>query len=469
MKIGPDKLALNALFRRKPKHRFWVALVFVALLPFRWLKNQIITIRDRWAAIIPGTDRFKRQILFGEQKTLAQIKGRMVQFDRLQTLSASEKDMLRRPAQHRQAIVAIKDARLAATIFAIFMRLLLTGLLVTIAGSSLFILLRFDLGALHLRRVYNGILFAVNAALFPMLIIMVSTYLISVILRLVKLNFWLGIVVEVIWLSLLLWTQLWMLPYVLGVSVPLDRGKLAVMLFILNSIGLLVTLLGTFLLSLIVGYILKRRLRLRYADAIVFDRLLETLAMAEARPQEWADVRRKRKMMLLLEDAAEALEQGLPRQLQSSDLATHAWLKSETRCMAAALRGYKRWICVPRSDTQTLFARRIATNLMHAAAGHWDHMERLEPEQLVIQTSWQSRALTQIKTGLIAVVPLIVIWLVQRTPLGFAGTAAEYMKGAGIIWLVLTVLIALDPSFSVKVATFKDVVQSLPVPGKSKP
>jgi hypothetical protein len=43
------------------------------------------------------------------------------------------------------------------------------------------------------------------------------------------------------------------------------------------------------------------------------------------------------------------------------------------------------------------------------------------------------------------------------------------MKAFGVLWLVGTILIGFDPAFSIKVATFKDVVQSLPLPGNTKP
>jgi hypothetical protein len=234
-------------------------------------------------------------------------------------------------------------------------------------------------------------------------------------------------------------------------------------------IGFSITMLVSIVVSLAAGYALKRRFRLRHADAVVFDALLRILAMAEESSQRWADLSHKRAMLELLDQAAETLERGLPHRLQSGDIATNIWLKTITAQMATALRGYKRWICVPRTDTQAQFAQHIAANLRHVAAGHWDHLERLEPEQLTIHQSWRSKALAALKTGLIAVIPLAAGWLVQQTSLAFAGAPAEFMKAFGVLWLVGTILIGFDPAFSIKVATFKDVVQSLPLPGNTKP
>jgi hypothetical protein len=119
----------------------------------------------------------------------------------------------------------------------------------------------------------------------------------------------------------------------------------------------------------------------RNPDAVVADELLRILETVEKSPAEWGQLRGRNKVLRSLELAARCLEHNLPTRLQGQDPETDAWLREKAAGQAAAMRGLKRWVLVPKPDTREHFIERISQDLVRTTVGDWDGLECAEPAE----------------------------------------------------------------------------------------
>ncbi|HEX2078045.1 MAG TPA: hypothetical protein VHG08_10055 [Longimicrobium sp.] len=119
----------------------------------------------------------------------------------------------------------------------------------------------------------------------------------------------------------------------------------------------------------------------RHPDAVVADELLRILETVEKSPAEWGQLRGRNRVLHSLELAARCLERNLPSRLQGQDPETDAWLREKAAGQAAALRGLKRWVLVPKPDTREHFIERISQDLVRTTVGDWDGLECAAPTE----------------------------------------------------------------------------------------
>lgn len=116
-----------------------------------------------------------------------------------------------------------------------------------------------------------------------------------------------------------------------------------------------------------------------HPDAVVADELLRILETMEKSPAEWRQLRGRNRVLRSLELAARCLERNLPYRLRGQDAETDLWLREKAARQAAAVRGLKRWVLVPKPDTREHFLQRISQDLVRTTVGDWDGLECAEP------------------------------------------------------------------------------------------
>jgi hypothetical protein len=116
-----------------------------------------------------------------------------------------------------------------------------------------------------------------------------------------------------------------------------------------------------------------------HPDAVVADELLRILETMEKSPAEWRQLRGRSRVLRSLELAARCLERNLPYRLRGQDAETDLWLREKAARQAAAVRGLKRWVLVPKPDTREHFLQRISQDLVRTTVGDWDGLECAEP------------------------------------------------------------------------------------------
>jgi hypothetical protein len=211
-------------------------------------------------------------------------------------------------------------------------------------------------------------------------------------------------------------------------------------------------------------------------EAMLVGHICHVLSVGQS-AENWRSLAGRGELLSELELAARCLEYFIPRKLPALDPTSGAWQENRTRLMAAALRTVKIWILNPQSDTREHFIRRIAATLQPIALGDWHSVEQLSDEDLIkpVQLSARQRA-GRITAALVrAALPLVLALLATKLPLGsdgkplLEGGIANYLVGGTIIYAILTLLMAIDPQISDRVAIFKEVVNMIPERGKGGP
>jgi hypothetical protein len=228
-------------------------------------------------------------------------------------------------------------------------------------------------------------------------------------------------------------------------------------------------IVATIILTAPLFYALSQRTKVLYADALLVDRLVSLLAYIEQNPRQWNQGAFKKQVITKLEALAIGVEAYLFRGLHPKDNVTEAWLKGRSREIAAAFRALKSWILTPMSDTAIQLKQRLSMLLVHAAAGDWDSLERLQAVAVSESRLWRTRILNWVGVILTGGIPLLLFELVQRMPtLKLPDPVAQYVHVGVLMWAALALIAAFDPLFGAKISALKDVFQLLPIPGKKK-
>jgi len=175
-------------------------------------------------------------------------------------------------------------------------------------------------------------------------------------------------------------------------------------------------------------------------------------------------------LVLTLEQAALCLERDLPKQLRARDVGTDAWLRDSCAQAAAFLREQKRGILGQRSEIHPAFLSDMAAALEHSARGDWDLLKRSQvppvtrPDRPLLR-----RALTVVRTLIAGAIPLLVLVLAEHVHLLPDDPAIKvWGMGSAVVWFIHCLLSVITPDYSGKMASFKDLTDAVPLPGKKK-
>lgn len=239
---------------------------------------------------------------------------------------------------------------------------------------------------------------------------------------------------------------------------PLIHGLLAGLLAnILMFIGIPYALWADSLID----KVLWRWFRRQFPDAAVVNNLFDLLKSIEESQDGLQFFGFKNNMVGKLETVAHVLQHNLPRTLHTGDTATDLWLKKTVQRMAAAQRQYKKWIIMPKPDTKEILLKVLAHHLKAALSGSWDAFEQAEPESVTTQQVF-FRIRTFAQSLLAAVAPLLILGVLQQTPLALEGTVADIAIIAAVGYLLISLMSSLDPSYQEKITSIKTVRDLLP-------
>ncbi len=212
-----------------------------------------------------------------------------------------------------------------------------------------------------------------------------------------------------------------------------------------------------FALSLIsIRYIFIERAN---PDAVLVNSLLEILSILKGTPLRWNELSVKRALVAELETAASTLEEGMPSQLQTGNLADDRWLKEMASKNAAALRRLKRWVLMPKSDTKERFTEQVTTILISVLKGDWDGLPRVEPDSISISERWAFRIGGGVRIVVTGFLPAAAVWACSKFEILTPGPFFEYLAGASLVWALVVTISSLDPLYSARVDAFKHLFQ----------
>lgn len=413
----------------------------------------LVRLEQRFLSLVPGTRQFRRRY---QRKILKDAKDHLQRFAGLTVLDAESNRRLLRPVRHYVNLLSAIDTW--------------RNSVVTLAMSPFIVLgvLGICVGPLVITKIWLQVSYSVWGwiGVFYLYLLVFGLAVIIVfpwaLLPRQALDYLAPTSLVLTWAFSVVVIYIGILRYAfVHQTAPVGVLKYVVVSGLTGVVSYSVLLLPALAVVTPIEYALKRRRNAMHPDAVLVTGLLEILWLVERQPAKWTDLHFKRQLLSRLEEVASCIQHDLPRMLRTRDVATDLWLRGRAEQIAAAFRALKKWVSTPMADTRDQFIGRIADSLVHASAGDWDALTRMEVEQLS-RPQLRSRVLVALRVFLIAAIPMVVLWVVQRTPLALEAPAAGYASAGVFVWAALTVLAALDPLLAAKLAAFKDVSAVLP-------
>ena len=139
------------------------------------------------------------------------------------------------------------------------------------------------------------------------------------------------------------------------------------------------------------------------------------------------------------------IEHDLPRRLHSDDDRTDVWFARTAMGMAAALREKKKILLNPGPDAREQLRESLKNYFLCALMNNWDGVEKAEPGQLP-KKQFLPLMVDYLQTITRGAMPLMIVWVFQKTQLGLRDSmVTDYAWLAALAWLVLSLLIKIDP------------------------
>jgi len=219
------------------------------------------------------------------------------------------------------------------------------------------------------------------------------------------------------------------------------------------------TLLSSILAFPLTGSLSNRwidiRFRKRHPSAALVNALFALLLFVERNAFFWPELPYRKRILNELEDIAFQIQHYLPKILRTGDANTQRWFQGVTVQMAEAVRIRKKMVCSPDSRTRGELIEDLSKFSAAAALGNYSEFEKVSVDRKSAVKKLVSWAIRLLRTIWISGLPLLILWLVQKTTFRISGEAFQWTVVAGIAWFSLSLLFFLDPTFPAKVKVMK--------------
>jgi hypothetical protein len=211
---------------------------------------------------------------------------------------------------------------------------------------------------------------------------------------------------------------------------------------------------------------IRRAVMFRSSNGLLLHELTSAVLLAHSDSERWLSGRGRRRLAMHIEKASQVLERSLRENVPLGDRVSDAWTTTQFREAAAGLRDTKRWLAFPMQDTPEHLRRRLSRTLVSAVHERWDELERQVPGRAT-----RSSAVSAVLVVLTALFGCAIagggVWIYSRLRLPEPpGYLLAPIIATGVFLLVY-VLASLDPQFGSKLATIKQVADTVtPFRGK---
>lgn len=228
----------------------------------------------------------------------------------------------------------------------------------------------------------------------------------------------------------------------------------------------MVVVVGSFVIGLIDRGLKLRRQRF-VPNAIVADLFLQVLSKTEKQQHQWNDVNFKREIIRRLAEIAACVEADYSMSLRTGDAGTDGWQRQTAEQIGAGVRNLIMWVYTPKADTRAQFINRVTSYFICAVSGDWDGFERAQPQVVSRPELLRSRLRSAVTAVASAIIPLVVLVVVQRLKL-IEGVVLSYLTVGAFIWTGLSLLSHVDPSYGSKLTAIKEISSFLPLPRRGR-
>lgn len=220
-------------------------------------------------------------------------------------------------------------------------------------------------------------------------------------------------------------------------------------------------------LVFLIDFIAEYKLRY-HPEAVVAGSLLKILTRVEFSPKLWKEMEFKQEICLELETIAVELQK-FSNRMETRDLETNIWFKKHIAEVAQSFRVKKKLILSPIPQSRQELINGISQSLVSVVQGNWGNL-KTENLQTFKEESrlWIKRIPEFVKSIFVSAIPLIVLYLLQFTPLKFEEPYWSYAKIGGIVWFAISLMIMLDPLYNTKLTALKNIKGLFPFGEKEK-
>ena len=229
----------------------------------------------------------------------------------------------------------------------------------------------------------------------------------------------------------------------------------------INYLALLLTLIVVVVLRLISAmgqlsnYLINHLKSKQDAESLIAIHLLGLLQLLKSRPPI-GESRRRRMVIVLLEDIAVRLESSLPKQIIGTDLSS-APLREGLARIGGGIRSLKRRVAIPTSNSWDEELRQeLSDFLIKFLSLRWAALPTAEVEK-ISATSILSQGKLLIRTLVTAAIPSILLALLQASPWRLTGQRAEIALIVAVAWFALSIILRVDPDFTAKTKALKEI------------
>lgn len=204
----------------------------------------------------------------------------------------------------------------------------------------------------------------------------------------------------------------------------------------------------------------RRKVREHPEDEII-QTLCFVLARLHTERARWTELDLRNAIAYHLGWMGNRVEQELFVTLQAQDLGTHAWLRKETRGIAADFYRLEREVLLPRAPDPDELTEVLATKFVVAAEGRWGQLERsvVEVEPLPKVSLWR-RLLSVLAVA--APLALLAAALIPGVPLG---EARAYVVLPAFLWAMAKLGSLVDNQWDKTIAHAAKVSEIVKLPG----
>lgn len=187
--------------------------------------------------------------------------------------------------------------------------------------------------------------------------------------------------------------------------------------------------------------------------------------LAEHPNADWVSVRFRRRMLVTCEGISSNFEL-ISDQLTTANTDSNRQAAQVLKRIAAGFRDVIPALITPRADTNASLRARLASNLESFATGDWDSLPQIDIPPAQRAPLWRGVA-SRIWSGAVgSAVSIGVITFLQRQGLLQDGTPVTALPVVAYILAAVTILVAIDPLVSSKVAVLKEMAGMLKGGGK---
>jgi len=199
-----------------------------------------------------------------------------------------------------------------------------------------------------------------------------------------------------------------------------------------------------------------------YPDAFLIEKTIKIVEQLNKGGKLWLDIESRQSLMFLFESVARCIENQLYKKLDPNDAITNDWFRKVTKEIATAVRAKKALVLIPKENARQLLSTYFQEMLTAVGRGSWEELERIEPTQVSFKIVWHERIVNFIKTLITGGAPVLTLYLVQKTNLALNSPMLDYATAIAILWALFTLIVAFDPSFTLKIEALKGIAGLFP-------